>query len=174
MVRAADRIARAWVSRRNNPDEGWDPKSGAEHWAQVCGPTALTPYLQKFVRNEVDLRNQCKSLDAAEVQRELASLFQYVVRFGVPMERLRTETFREALDWSRNAEETLLATLEACALVTNSVSNSKFERDTEFGAWLRRIQGQIDYPPSRVVFKSMAYLDLSEATLVSSDLRYAH
>ena len=77
---------------------------------------------------------------------------------------------------SRNAEEALLAALNACARRTRTISRIK-QPDQEagsvaFGTWLRRIQGQWKGTASLVVL-CLSYLDLVQTHLVMSDFTEA-
>ena len=166
VVRAVERVIRELKSRAENPDGGWDERDALKHWAQVCGPTAITPYLHAFLLNELELRA------AEEVilwQEKLARLFSYSLKHGMPMEQLQVAPFKEALFQSRNAEEALLVVLNACARVSNQVSEIVHPDSTTFGTWFRRIQGQRIGPETCLAGRCLSWLNLRETTLHISD-----
>ena len=166
VVRAIDRVIRELERRATNPDEGWDERDAQKHWVQICGPTAISRYLHVFLVNEMRLR---PASDLARWQNRLAKLFGYTLRNGMPMEQLQVGTFRETMFQSRNAEEALLAALNACACVTEQVSAIEQPGPTAFGAWFKRIQGQRTGPESILAADCLSFLDLSDAFLHIGD-----
>jgi hypothetical protein len=72
IVRAVERIIREFERRTESPDEGWDEKDALKHWAQICGPSAITPYLHDFLLNEIKLRT---NEELVQWQKRLVSLF---------------------------------------------------------------------------------------------------
>ena len=42
VVRAIERVIRELERRAKNPDEGWDERDALKHWAQICGPSAIS------------------------------------------------------------------------------------------------------------------------------------
>lgn len=91
IVRAIDRVIRELEHRSRGPDEGWDERDALEHWAQICGPSAITPYLHSFLLNEIRLRSP---QDLAQWQGCLANLFSYMLQNGMPMEQLGVVPFK--------------------------------------------------------------------------------
>jgi hypothetical protein len=85
----------------------------------MCGPSAISQYLHRFLLNEMKLR---PVEQLVEWQTRLAKLFSYMLRHGMPMEQLQIASFKEILFQSRNAEESLLAALNGCARLTKQVS----------------------------------------------------
>jgi uncharacterized protein YjbI with pentapeptide repeats len=167
VVRAMERVTREREGRDANPDQGWDEREALKHWAQVCGPGAMNPYLHAFLVNEVRLRPLA---DTLRIQGCLTDLFGFVLRHGTPMEMIQSPSFRVASFQARNAEEALLAALNACARHTEQVSSIKHPEPTAFGAWLRRIQGQRSGGESSLASTCLSYLDLSNTVLHISDL----
>ena len=167
MVRATERVIGELERRDASPDEGWDERDALKHWAQICGPTAISRYLHTFLLNELRLR------DPEEIdrwQRRLTALFSYLLRSGMPMEQLQIPSFREMLFQSRNAEEALLVVLNACARVTHKVSEIEHPDPTAFGAWFKRIQGQRSSAESILAADCLSFLNLSQAQLHIADL----
>jgi len=144
---AARRLVRAMEDmveereRRDNKGggKGWSEADALEHWARLCGPTAVSGFLHRFWLAEVALRPQ---EEVSLWQQHFVRLFSYMLRHGSPMEKLQLPTFNDMLFQSRNAEEALLAAMNACARVTNTVSKIEHPEPTTFGAWIRRMQGQ--------------------------------
>jgi hypothetical protein len=145
---------------------GWDERDALKHWAVICGPTGMSPYLHTFLLNEIEL------LDISEInkiQATLERLFNHLLKQGMPMELVLVTPFKEALFHSRNAEETLLVVLNACARVTTSLVKIVQPNPTSFGGWFRRIQGQRSGPESALVARCLSFMDLSGFTLDISD-----
>jgi uncharacterized protein YjbI with pentapeptide repeats len=166
VVRAVERVVRELESRAKNPDGGWDERDALKHWAQICGPSAMTQYLHAFLLNEIKLRSKPELL---EWQERLAKLFSYMLQHGMPMEQLQIGPFKEALFQSRNAEEGLLAVLNACARSTQRVSEVELPDPTAFGAWFRRIQGQRTGPEPSLAARCLSFLNLPGAYLDIGD-----
>ncbi len=166
IVRAIDRVIRELATRLQNPDGGWDERDALKHWAQICGPSAISQYLHVFLLNEMELR----AVDeVAQWQARLCKLFGYMLRHGMPMEQLQIVPFKEALFQSRNTEEALLVALNACSRITKQVSVIEQPDPTAFGAWFRRIQGQRIGAESILAASCLSFLDLSGACLDIGD-----
>jgi NACHT domain/Pentapeptide repeats (8 copies) len=170
VVRAIERVTRELDSRANNPDGGWGERDALKHWAQICGPSAITPYLHDFLLNELKLR-PVEGL--AQMQSNLTKLFSFVLRHGMPMEQLKIASFKETLFQSRNAEEALLVSLNACACVTKRVSAVEHPDPTAFGSWFRRVQGQRTGAEPVLAARCMSFLDLVNACLHIGDFLHA-
>jgi hypothetical protein len=56
VVRAIERVNRELLNRNENPDGGWDERDALKHWVQICGPSAISPYLHAFLLDEMKLR----------------------------------------------------------------------------------------------------------------------
>ena len=166
VVRAAEKVVRELESHAQNYDDGWDEKEALKHLAQICGPSAISRYLHDFLLSELKLRPDEK---LAKLQGRLAKLFSYMLRQGMPMELLQVAPFREALFQSRNAEEALLAALNACARITHKVSDIELPDPTAFGSWFKRIHGQRSGLESVLASECLSYLKLNGAILQSID-----
>jgi uncharacterized protein YjbI with pentapeptide repeats len=162
IVRAMERIIREMVRRSESPDEGWDEKEALKHWAQICGPSAITSYLHVFLLNEMKLRS---NEELTRWQERLAHLFGYMLRNGMPMEQLGIFLFKKELVQSQNSEEALLVALNSCARLTKQVSQLENVDKTVFALWLRRIQGG---EPGLAV-DCLSFMDLSENSLSLSN-----
>ena len=166
LARAIERVNRELERRYQNPDEGWDERDALKHWAQICGPSAITQYLHPFLLNEIKLRSVEQ---LAQWQNRLCKLFSYMLRLGMPMEQLQITPFKEVLFQSRNAEESLLVALNACSQLTKQISVVEQSDPTAFGAWFRRIQGQRSGDEFVLAALCMSFLDLSRAYLDMGD-----
>jgi len=171
IVRAIERVFRELEQRTNNPDGGWDERDALKHWAQICGPSAMTRYLHTFLLNEIKLRS---TVIISQWQNKLVKLFSYVLRHGMPMEQLQIGSFKEAMFHSRNAEEGLLVALNACARITKQISNIEHPDQTSFGAWIKRIQGQRTGPESVLAMDCLSFLEFGSATLHMADFYSAN
>ncbi len=166
IVRAIDRVIRELEHRSRGPDEGWDERDALEHWAQICGPSAITPYLHSFLLNEIRLRSP---QDLAQWQGCLANLFSYMLQNGMPMEQLGVVPFKKAMIQSRNSEEALLVALNSCACIIKRVSPLRINSRTLFGSWFKRIQGQSLGDEPTLVARCLSFLDLSNCILSIND-----
>jgi hypothetical protein len=166
IVRAVGKIVREIDNHDKSPDEGWDENEALKHWAQICGPTAISHYLHSFIVNEIALSPKGV---ISQWQIQLSHLFSYMLRNGMPIELLQLRTFKDALHDSRNAEEALLVALNACARVTGQVSEFKFSDPTIFGTWFKRIQGQRTGPESVLATRCLSYLRLDLLTFYIGD-----
>jgi uncharacterized protein YjbI with pentapeptide repeats len=166
VVRAMERVSRELERRASSPDEGWDERDALKHWAQLCGPSAMSEYLHTFLLNEVRLRSHA---ELERWQEQLTRLFNFVLRHAMPMEQLQIATFREMMFQSRNVEEALLVVLNVCAQTTRRHSVIQQPDHTTFGTWLMRIEGQRD-GSGRLARRSLSFLMLHGVDLFSNDL----
>jgi uncharacterized protein YjbI with pentapeptide repeats len=166
VVRAIERVSRELERRASSSDEGWDERDALKHWAQICGPTAMSDYLHTFLMNEVRLRSH---IELERWQKQLTRLFNFVLRHAMPMEQLQIATFREAMFQSRNAEESLLVALNVCAQTIGQRSVIQQPDPLTFRTWLMRIDGQRN-GISKVARLSLSFLTLRGASLFTTDL----
>jgi len=92
------------------------------------------------------------------------------------MERLTPRPdFQEENRQARNAEEALLAVLNACARVTKIVSKIQWHTPEAFGTWISRLQGQrINTYADVFCLNCLSFLDLQGCTLILKDFFQAH
>ena len=169
IVRAMDRVIRELERRSKSADEGWDEKEALRNWTEICGPSAITPYLRDFLLNEMELKS-IKEL--TQWQSRLSRLFSYMLQHGMPMEMLGIVPFKRAMFQSRNAEEALLVALNSCATITKQISPEPVNRYA-FGEWFRRIQGQHFGYDSVLAVHCLSFLNLSEEILDASNFSFA-
>lgn len=167
LVRAMERINRERLHRHDNPGEGWDDKMALEHWVQICGPSAITEYLNILLVNELKLREPSQ---IERLQECFTKLFNYMLRHWMPMEKLNNKNYKENFFQSRNAEEALMVALNSCAKITRSVSQIDCPEPTTFGAWFKRIQGQRTGSESVRTASCLSFLNLSKTVLDIADL----
>ncbi|MBI2305870.1 MAG: pentapeptide repeat-containing protein [Rhodocyclales bacterium] len=167
LVRAMQDIAEERQRRETvGRGKGWSEADALKRWAELCGPTAISPLIHQFLVAEVALHDP---QEAAQWQAQFARLFSHVLRHGMPMEQLQLATFQDALFQSRNAEEALLAALNACALACRQISRIDPPSTVAFGAWFKRIQGQRSGPESVLATRCLSWLDLSNSDLYFGD-----
>ncbi|MEB3886142.1 pentapeptide repeat-containing protein [Lyngbya sp. CCY1209] len=156
--------------KQDDPDKGWDEKHCLSEWAKLCGPSEVDQYLLTFLRDEMALQDP---EEVKQWQQTLCQLIDYMLRKGMPMEKLdpRPSYFEESYQ-ARNAEEALLAALSSCAYVTEIVSNIKcFQQQPDaFGNWLSKLQGQRTSSKNRTALMCLNHLNLSGAILLIKDL----
>ena len=172
IVRAVRTIHEETERRLQGSDGGWDEGTALKHWAEICGPEAMDRDLFDFVAAEVRRLPD----EARAWQGMLCRLIGHMLRNGMPMELLgKRPTFRMETLQARNAEEALLAALNACARTTEIVSTIHWPEDTgdrnvSAGAWIRRLQGQRSGPRNALALSCLSYLDLSGCSLYMIDL----
>ncbi|MEK6334004.1 MAG: pentapeptide repeat-containing protein [Acidobacteriota bacterium] len=166
VVRAMERVNRELDRRAASPDEGWDERDALKHWAQICGPSAMSEYLHTFLLNEVRLHSHA---ELEGWQHQITRLFNFVLRHEMPMEQLQPATFREAMFQSRNSEEALLVALNVCSQTIGRNSAIQQPEKTTFGTWLKRIEGQY-VGMGTLTRGSLSFLNIPGANLFSNDL----
>jgi uncharacterized protein YjbI with pentapeptide repeats len=173
IVREVRLIHKKLKDRQNDPDEGWDEREALKRWAILCGVSPMDEYLFKFVADEMLLQN---ALDVSNWQQTLCHLIGFMLRHGMPMERLTPRPdFQEENRQARNAEEALLAVLNACARVTKIVSKIQWHTPEAFGIWISRLQGQrIDTNADVFCLNCLSFLDLQGCVLVFKDFYKAN
>jgi len=171
IVRAMDDIVEEKSRRETigkSRGRGWSDVDALAHWAEVCGPTAISENIHRFLESEIRLISAEAILSAQDC---LTSLFNYLLRHGMPMEKVASAiTFQDCAHQARNAEETLLAALNACAIAAERISEIEHPDRTTFGTWLRRIQKQRTGPESSIALGCLSWLNLSEISLDFADL----
>ncbi|WP_334924198.1 pentapeptide repeat-containing protein [Nostoc sp.] len=173
IVREVRLIHKKLKDRQEDPDEGWDEREALKRWAILCGASPMDEYLFNFVANEMRLQN---ASDVGNWQQTLCHLISFMLRHGMPMERLNPRPdFQEENRQARNAEEALLAVLNACARVTKTVSKIQWHTPEAFGIWISRLQGQrINTYTDVFCLNCLSFLDLQGCALVYKDFSQAN
>ncbi len=169
IVRGVKRIHEELEDRQKNLDKGWDEKEALVHWAILCGSSPMDEYLFNFVVNEMGLQDKT---DVASWQKTLCKLIRFMLRYGMPMEKLNLPTFHQANQQARNAEEALLAVLNACARITRNISQVEWPSPEAFGTWISRLQRQ----RLNEVFclDCLSFLGLQNCILIFKDFYHAN
>jgi uncharacterized protein YjbI with pentapeptide repeats len=156
--------------RYNNSYENWDERSALHRWAMVCGASVMDEYLFHFILDEIHLlHKQCPG-SIASWQQTLCDLIGFMLRHGMPMERLNPRLdFHEEKKQARNSEEALLAVLNCCARVTESISNIEWPAQDSFGNWALTLQEQRNGPKNVLALNCFSYLNLENCVLDMRD-----
>jgi uncharacterized protein YjbI with pentapeptide repeats len=172
IVRGIDLIHRQLETRKETFDLGWDEKEALKYWAELCGPSAMDQYLVAFLQNEVRLYDRER---VRQWQITLCHLIEVVLVKGLPMELLNLPTYHEANRQARNAEEILLAAVNACALLTQELSQIEWPAPESFGSWLSYLRGQrLEDDQFSLCLESLAHLNLQDCILDYQDLVLAN
>lgn len=172
LVNAMQEIAEERERRiEKGGNRGWSESEALQHWIKLCGPTALSKYINNFLKFEVALIEKSKVIN---LQKHFVCLFNYLLKHEMPMEVLLLPTFKEALFNSRNAEESLIAALNSCAQRTEEISQIEHPSISTFGAWFKRIQGQRLSSESVIAFDCLSWLNLHGVALHFNDFSHAN
>jgi uncharacterized protein YjbI with pentapeptide repeats len=178
IVRFLDDMHQELEQHQENVDKGRDEREILVRWIKLCGPAPLDEYLFKFIENEVRVAGETL---AANWQETLCKLIGFELRNGLPMELINLPNFKEATRQARNAEESLIVVLNACARVTNKRANVTWaptpnsNYDTSFGDLLSRLQGQRGYSGEHMfILDHLGFLNLENQSLVSRDFYEAN
>jgi uncharacterized protein YjbI with pentapeptide repeats len=170
IVREVRLIHKKLEERQRDPDEDWDERKALERWAILCGSCAMDEYLFKFVMDEVRLEHLQDSSDVAKWRQTFCHLIGFMLRHGMPMDRLDPRpNFQEENRQARNSEDSLLAILGIFNRLTKEVSEIEFPSRDALGTLLARLQGQRTGGSNPMSFYCLSYLDLSGCTLLMRD-----
>jgi uncharacterized protein YjbI with pentapeptide repeats len=171
LVRGIGRIHNEMQSHQQDLDRGWNGRQALKHWTMLCGPSLMDEYLFQFLCDEIQLQPREQ---ASQWQKTLSDLMGTMLKAGLPMEELKLPTYYEASRQARNAEEALLAALNACARQTQAVSQVVWSSPETFGSWLTKTQGQrTSWEKNTLAFSCLGWLDLTGCNLMGQDLTYA-
>jgi len=148
--------------------DGWTKETALINWIDLCGKMPLNFDIHTFLCDEIQ---RCNRLEVEEWQDSLCTLISFVIKFGMPFEQIFPRSkFIEETEMSRNAEESLLATLSSCSRFTNKISKIEWADDKSAGRWLSKLYGQTDSERLVFAFSCLNNLDLSKSTLNFRDL----
>ncbi|MBD2354599.1 pentapeptide repeat-containing protein [Tolypothrix sp. FACHB-123] len=157
-------------ANQEDSDYGLNKLQALERWAKLCGLTAMDDYIFNFVVDEIELQQDKYQVDVTEWQQTMCNLISYMLKNGMPMQKLQSPTFQETNRQARNAEEALLAVLNACARATKKVSQIKWLSPEAFGTWISRLRGQRGEVDSDVFcLNCLSFLDLQNCILFYQD-----
>ena len=172
ILRELIKINRELKNRDDDPDEGWDERQALTRWIMICGMSAIDEYLFEFIRNEIALQDQEK---VKQWQKTLANLIGFMLRQGMPMEKINPRpSYQEECQQSRNAEEALLAVLNSCARCTEEISEIKWQSRSSFKKWLFRLQNHIEDTQKTIACQCLSWLNLKGVNLEGVDLKWAN
>ena len=172
IVREVKLIHKKLGERKNDPDEGWDEREALGRWILLCGSTRMDQYVFDFIQDEVRLQD---ASDVGNWQQTFCELIGFMLRHGMPMERLNPRPdFQEENRQALNAEDSLLAVLGTFSHLTKRISKISFPSPDAFGALLARLRGQRIDGGNSMSFLSLNYLDLSCCILFFQDFYHAN
>jgi uncharacterized protein YjbI with pentapeptide repeats len=170
IVQEVQYIHKKLEDRHKNSYDDWDEHSALHRWALVCGPSAMDGYLFSFVLDEMRLIHQKSSANAAALQKSLCHLMSFILRDGMPMERISPRPhFSEERRQARNAEEAFLAVLNASAQTNKIISNIEFLNNESFGNWILTLQTQRTSDENVLALECLSYLNLRGSILHIKD-----
>jgi uncharacterized protein YjbI with pentapeptide repeats len=153
--------------RKKNFRKGCNETDALVRWANLCGFSAMDEDLFSFVCDEIKVVFAEDSELVKNWQKMLCRLIEVMLANGMPMEKLDPRpNFQEEMRQSRNAEESLLAVLNACARNTQEISNINWHSPEVFGAWIARLQPQRNEDENTLAFHCLSFLNLEESILV--------
>ena len=156
--------------RQRTKFNGWDERTCLEKWARLCGPTALNPRQWGFLKNEMHRTDATPD----QWQLLLATLIDTMLRKGMPIEKLMLPDYRAMREQARNAEESLLVTLNACALITKKLSKIDWPEETSAGGWIKRLQDQRGGQENVLVSACLSWLILDGQIMHMADFYFAN
>ncbi|ELS03210.1 putative low-complexity protein [Xenococcus sp. PCC 7305] len=172
IVRELIKINRQLKNREDDPDEGWDEKQALTRWIVICGMSAINEYLFKFICDEISLY---QTETVKQWQETLSNLISFMLRQGMPMEKLDPRPpYQEECRQGRNAEEALLVVVNASARSTQERSNINWRSEYSFGKWLSRLQNHTADDDKIIINQCLNWLNLYRANLYRANLYRAN
>lgn len=125
------------------------PDKALGRWLALCGPTAMDADLFAFLVEEIrGDGSEPHHADLTAWQDTLADLFSRVLRDGFPLVALISgQTSRDLIAQAVNAEEALLAALDACAGSPPRRSQVRWPDQWAFWNLMHRFAGRPDGDP---------------------------
>ncbi|WP_339285574.1 pentapeptide repeat-containing protein [Paenibacillus sp. FSL R5-0486] len=157
------------LSRRaDDPDDGWDAKSAAVYFINLCGSAKIDTYLINFIKGELDF------LSVEEIQKlqvTLGELLNYCIKFDVPVDRLDPRpAFSLERIYSNNTFESLIILLSLTSSHIGQLLKINWDLETSFGTVLKMITGQRAGAANAIVMSNLRHLDISYQCLDMADL----
>jgi uncharacterized protein YjbI with pentapeptide repeats len=156
--------------RKKNFRKGCNEQDALVRWATLCGSSVISvmdEYLLQFICDEMRLQNPS---EVSNWQQTLCRMIESMLDNGMPMEGLKyRSSFKIEMWQARNAEESLLAVLNACARVTKVTSEIKWSYRASFGEWISRLQGQRIGAENVLAFECLSFLNLQGCILYFRD-----
>jgi hypothetical protein len=175
IVQEVGYVHRKLKDRYNDSYENWDERTALHRWRLVCGASAMDEYLLNFILDEMRLHHKQTQDDIAAYQQTLCDLISFMLVKGMPMERLIPRLhFHEEKKQARNSEEALLAVLNSCAQVTESISNIEWPAHDSFGNWVLTLQKQRTGTENALALSCFSFLNLQNSILDVKDFYSAN
>ncbi|MEM9275700.1 MAG: pentapeptide repeat-containing protein [Cyanobacteria bacterium P01_F01_bin.143] len=163
IVRELAKINRQLKNREDDPDEGWDEKQALTRWIIICGMSAIDEYLFKFICDEIALSG---IETVKQWQKTLCHLMSFMLRQGMPMERINPRPdYQEECRQGRNAEEALLVVINTCARHTKEISNINWQSTLSFNKCLYRLQNNTADDNKIILNQCLSWLNIEGAYL---------
>jgi len=167
IVQEVQLIHEALEERKANFRKGCNEQDALLRWAILCGSAVMDEYLFRFICDEMRLQNPSA---VSNWQKTLCLMIESMLTNGMPMEGLKYRSSFQIEMWqARNAEESLLAVLNACARVTKAISKIEWSNRASFGEWISRLQGQRIGVDNVLTFECLSFLDLQNCILFVRD-----
>jgi uncharacterized protein YjbI with pentapeptide repeats len=155
--------------------QGKDIETSLLDWVRLAGPSAIDQDLLTFVTQEIGLKLKRRE-SVANAHATLIELMNDQLENGLPMTMLRLECHQEMTHQARNAEESLLGAIFACATTLNGEATygkcvqSEIAWPTEFALrdlLARLVQEQSDVPLAN---HFLGWITAEGQRLISTDL----
>ncbi|HHG85001.1 MAG TPA: NACHT domain-containing protein [Bacteroidetes bacterium] len=167
IVHEVNLICAKYQESKSNYDGVFGLEEALKRWLKLCGPSELGTNIFSFLKREILLRKEA----VAGWQEMLLEMMNGMLKNGWPLPEGINNSLKEATRIARNAEETLLLTLSACAKVSGKVSAVKWPTAFSAGQLLSRLCGQYG-GGGELSFQGLALLDLAQQDLENSTLTF--
>ncbi|BAH77865.1 pentapeptide repeat-containing protein [Solidesulfovibrio magneticus] len=167
ITRTATNIHKDYSKNKSGYSPTWNEKIALEYWCSQYGHKEMDRYLYSFLEDEF-----C-TIPVPTVkkwQKMFCHLISFFLQHGMPMEKLSGLSFQEQCRQARNAEEIMLASLNACSKNSTTISNIAWPLPTSFGEWLARLQPQRNSPESTLGYSCLNNISANNQQLPMVDL----
>ena len=163
-------------ARHKNFRKGCNEIDALVRWAELCGLSPMSEYLFSFVWDEIKLIYAEESELVKNWQQMLCHLIEIMIPFnGLPMEKLDPRpNYQEEKRQARNAEESLLVVLNACARTTKEISQINWHFPEAFGSWVASLQPQGKDGENVLAFQCFSFLNFERSILYGRDFYAAN
>ena len=157
-------------ARKKNFRKGCNEIDALVRWANLCGLSPMSKYLFNFVWDEIELIYAEEPKLVKDWQKILCRLIEMMLVNGMPMESLKPRpNYQEEKRQARNAEESLLAVLNACSRTTKEISQINWHSLEAFGEWVASLQPQGTDRENTLTFECFSFLNLENSKLFVRD-----
>jgi len=188
LIRALRRIDQQRRRRMTDIDDGWSEVDALKNWIELCGPTAIDPFLAKLLRNEVALQNTDVLTDW---HGSLTQLVEWMFAYGMPVDEVtpRAARFATEAQLARNASETLFVALNACARARGVQTQIRWPKPESLSGWLSTLKpaqtgdewpeamlglSHLDLTNCVLDFRNLYRADFTDSTLTSASIDAAY